>query len=773
MTLAAVAAHVMRAGAPTKADLPWLKLARFGDARSEKGSLRHDANVIAVTGVEIDYDGEVVGFEAACEWVRQKRVRALAYTSPSHSEDKPRWRILFPASTELPPTRRAQLVARANGILGGVAAPESFAISQAYYLGAPADCPPPRVDIIDGDPIDLRDDLDASAIGKSEKAPTATINANAGGATVIPLWGQPPAIASTRPSAMIAAAQAGMTEGRHWVDDLPIDQLCEMTDAILSDPSVIARADLSRHENGGWRNMVWAIRDLGNHGLPDAKERARKWAQTSAKYTDEGFETVWRSMPAPGHRAIGLGTLIALADDLGIDLSRWREAATVQPKPNHDGPFFTPIPFDAPNLWPVSWLVSGLLLRGEITVLAGQGGGAKTAIAVALGVTLAAGRSTFGLFRVDGGADGLRVGCVSAEEDRARIGLLVAAAADVAALDPMGRMRAARNLRFHDAQVSRWRLGEPRPGMREEMSPERYDRALAALEAAAGDLDVLILDTMAALFALPNENDNPAVTTLMRRLSGMARRTGCAVLLIHHTPKMTREAAAAQRGEATLVRGGGAITNSARVVLSLTALPEPEAVQFVMHGLQGDRIRRLEHVKINDMPPMAPAYVNLLSAAVKVHDGSKHAVRAVEFITPPAAGSVPNAYRNIAMKAIDAGVTDKHGAHVPLSRGGAGRKNERDATTVVGRALMGAATLTEPQAQTLAKAVLHDLIDVIGCVVVQAVQVPKYKADGQPNGKQERQGLVCRWGLAPWATQPKSEPTDADPGATAPSGGGE
>ena len=55
---------------------------------------------------------------------------------------------------------------------------------------------------------------------------------------------------------------------------------------------------------------------------------------------------------------------------------------------------------------------------------------------------------------------------------------------------------------------------------------------------------------------------------------------------------------------------------------------------------------------------------------------------------------------------------------------------------------MGAATLTEPQAQTLAKAVLHDLIDVIGCVVVQAVQVPKYKADGQPNGKQEQQGQV-------------------------------
>ena len=37
--------------------LPWLKLAPFGDMRRAKGSLRHDANVLAITGVEADYDG--------------------------------------------------------------------------------------------------------------------------------------------------------------------------------------------------------------------------------------------------------------------------------------------------------------------------------------------------------------------------------------------------------------------------------------------------------------------------------------------------------------------------------------------------------------------------------------------------------------------------------------------------------------------------------------------------------------------------------------------
>ena len=261
----------------------------------------------------------------------------------------------------------------------------------------------------------------------------------------------------------------------------------------------------------------------------------------------------------------------------------------MQPKPDRDGPFFTHIPFDAPEY--VARLVAFFRLdppwrnhhvggprrwRQDRDSSSAGGDTGRWPIRPGVSFALMAAQTVY----VSGAYPPKRTaarawGCWSRRRRMSQRSI------------PMGRMRAARNLRFHDAQVSRWRLGEPRPGMREEMSPERYDRALAALGTVSGDLDVLILDTMAALFALPNENDKPAVTTLMRRLSGMARRTGCAVLLMHHTPKMTREAAAAQRGEATLVRGGGAITNSARVVISLTALPEPEAVQLVMHGLQG------------------------------------------------------------------------------------------------------------------------------------------------------------------------------------------
>src|SRR5262245_30041161 len=39
-----------------KAELPWIKLARFGDAASDKGCLRHDLNVDWISGIECDID---------------------------------------------------------------------------------------------------------------------------------------------------------------------------------------------------------------------------------------------------------------------------------------------------------------------------------------------------------------------------------------------------------------------------------------------------------------------------------------------------------------------------------------------------------------------------------------------------------------------------------------------------------------------------------------------------------------------------------------------
>jgi hypothetical protein len=169
MTLQELRALILKTTVRTKDKLPWLKLATFGDKRTKENSLRHNANVEAITGIELDYDAEKMSFDEAVAIVQQARLTALVYTSPSHTSAKPRWRIVLPTSRDLPPVERKKLVARVNGLFGGIFAGESFTLSQAYFFGAVNGNPEHKAEIVEGDFIDLRNDLDAGALGKGKK----------------------------------------------------------------------------------------------------------------------------------------------------------------------------------------------------------------------------------------------------------------------------------------------------------------------------------------------------------------------------------------------------------------------------------------------------------------------------------------------------------------------------------------------------------------------------------------------------------------------------
>lgn len=120
---------------PKKTSCPWIKLATFGDDARQSGCLRHDANVMTVTGIEGDYDAGLMSIEYARDTLSMFDVRGVLYTSASHTPEKPRWRVLLPLSRPHKPTERHKLVARLNGLLGGSLAPESFTLSQSYFYG--------------------------------------------------------------------------------------------------------------------------------------------------------------------------------------------------------------------------------------------------------------------------------------------------------------------------------------------------------------------------------------------------------------------------------------------------------------------------------------------------------------------------------------------------------------------------------------------------------------------------------------------------------------
>lgn len=150
--------------------------------------MRHDDNVLQITGIELDYDGENIAFDDMLKLVEEMGISALTYTSPSHTSAAQRWRILAPISQRLQPEMRAKLVARLDGYLKAklgaktIAASESFALSQAYYYGWVMNKPglDHRVEVLIGDFIDLRDDLATFEANGGRAANDATNKAAAG-----------------------------------------------------------------------------------------------------------------------------------------------------------------------------------------------------------------------------------------------------------------------------------------------------------------------------------------------------------------------------------------------------------------------------------------------------------------------------------------------------------------------------------------------------------------------------------------------------------------
>jgi len=154
--------------------LPWLKLAAFGDVKTKLGSLRHDANLLEISGVEADYDGEQLTLDRAATILRSADLAAILYTSPSHTEDAPRWRVLCPLSAPVAPDDRAALLARVNGLFVGALSRESFTRSQAYYYGRVFGNNAHTVTSIEGRFLDHATDLDKEAVGRPSRAVAST-----------------------------------------------------------------------------------------------------------------------------------------------------------------------------------------------------------------------------------------------------------------------------------------------------------------------------------------------------------------------------------------------------------------------------------------------------------------------------------------------------------------------------------------------------------------------------------------------------------------------
>ena len=228
ITLAELARRVATASAPAKADLPWLKLATFGNHRSNHGSLRHNRNLISVSGVEIDYDGEKVSFDTAVETLEKAGLEALVYTSPSHLVDGhgPRWRLVLPFITSYPPKERSRFVSRIAGLFrddkgSTVISGESWTHSQAYYYGRVNGSTEHRVELVEGLRLDhyTFDELDLIALDKPTRArQPSSLGRSRNGGDSSHKPGPPRADIADIRAALAAIANSGEPDWLWWND---------------------------------------------------------------------------------------------------------------------------------------------------------------------------------------------------------------------------------------------------------------------------------------------------------------------------------------------------------------------------------------------------------------------------------------------------------------------------------------------------------------------------------------------------------------------------
>lgn len=348
-TLRDLTARLAKPLAAEKSRLPLLKLGAYGNDASEKGTLRHNANLRTIEGVEADYDGEVLSMARAAAMLDRAGLDAVLYTSPSHRPDAPRWRVLCPTSRTLDPAERERLMARLNGALGGELARESFTLSQTYFYGGIKGQPAPRVEIVEGGAaIDLADHLDATALDKRGNPYRRPENDND----------------DTEGDDSGLTHEPDVERIRQALDLIPIEKM---------------------EDYNAWLEIGMALHhEFG--GDPEGMELWDAASQWCDNYDPDAIETKWDSFGSyRGGKSVAIGTLYRLAKEYAPKL-----------KVHGTGPRFLSTE-ECAHAPAREYVVKGLLTRGDVACIFGEPGAGKSLIAPYIGYQVAHGESAFGM----------------------------------------------------------------------------------------------------------------------------------------------------------------------------------------------------------------------------------------------------------------------------------------------------------------------------------------------------------------------------------------
>ncbi len=246
---------------------------------------------------------------------------------------------------------------------------------------------------------------------------------------------------------------------------------------------------------------------------------------------------------------------------------------------------------------PRDWIVSGIALRGQVTVLAAPPGVGKSTFMMTLAVQVATGRNLLDIKSKRG-----RVALWNNEDDTEELQrrfVAICKGAGITALDLLENdatgAAACSMLHVQSGEQRRLRIAQ-RAGTDHNIKPKDVDDLVSYI--TENKIDMLVVDPFSETHpAAENSNEEmQAVAVLYREV---AQRAHCSVFLVHHDRKPAQADASAHIGNMYAARGASSLAGVARIMLTLYTMPEKDAKLYGVPEEERRFYMRLDLAKAN------------------------------------------------------------------------------------------------------------------------------------------------------------------------------